>query len=442
MANFLNELAAFAVAPLSAAETALKVTRLSALDWVAVGRAGADEPVAKIVREMVLSEGGVPQASLFGSDGRVPARAAAMANGATSHALDYDDTHFAHIGHPSVAVFPAALAIGETLQASLRDVLEAALVGMELSIRVGVWLGRPHYQSGFHQTGTAGAFGATAAAGRLLGLNEEQMRHALAVAATRASGLKAQFGTMGKPYNAGIAASNGVECAQLASRGFLSNPDSLDGPFGFAATHQGTSEETAALAGLGQEWLFEDVLHKFHACCHGLHAVLEAAREIDVAEPEIAEMTAYTHPRWMTVCNQLFPDTGLGAKFSFRTVLAMSALGKDTGALDAYSEQVCAMPQLRALRERIEVHEDADLSETAARLVVLRRDGNRLEAENDLMDLMPMSTREIRLRDKATTLIGAELSASLWSVLNGSGTARDLSDYVRNASASAKPDFV
>ena len=120
----------------------------------------------------------------------------------------------------------------------------------------------------------------------------------------------------------------------------------------------------------------------------------------------------------------------------------MSALGKDTGALDAYSEQVCAMPQLRALRERIEVHEDANLSETAARLVVLRRDGNRLEAENDLMDLMPMSTREIRLRDKATTLIGAELSASLWSVLNGSGTARDLSDYVRNASASAKPDFV
>ncbi|MEX0339727.1 MAG: MmgE/PrpD family protein [Arenibacterium sp.] len=442
MVQFLDELAAFAVAPLTNAETAMKVTRLSVLDWVAVGRAGADEPVAKILRDMTLSEAGATQATLFGSDQRVPARAAALVNGTTSHALDYDDTHFAHIGHPSVAVLPAALAIGETLQSSLPDVLEAALVGMELSIRVGIWLGRPHYQTGYHQTATAGAFGATAAAGRLLGLTLEQMRHALAISTTRASGLKVQFGTMGKPYNAGIAASNGVECAQLASRGFLSNPESMDSPFGFAATHHGTAAREEAVRGMGDEWLFEEVLHKFHACCHGLHAVLEAARDLDVAEPEIAEMTAYTHPRWMSVCNQLAPDTGLGAKFSFRTVLAMTALGQDTGALDTYSERVCAMPKLKALRERIDVREDAELSETAARLVVVRRDGIRLEAENDLMNLMPMSARETRLRGKATTLIGSEMASNLWSLLNGSGTARDLSEFVRAEKASAKPDFV
>ena len=92
---------------------ALRMMQLSMLDWAAVGVAGRDEPVARITRNLVLDEGGAPQAGLIGHPGRVPARAAALANGATSHALDYDDTHFAHIGHPSVAVIPAALAVGE-----------------------------------------------------------------------------------------------------------------------------------------------------------------------------------------------------------------------------------------------------------------------------------------------------------------------------------------
>lgn len=442
MARFLDELATFAIAPLGGADTALKVTRLSALDWVAVGRAGGDEPVSRLVRDLAVSEAGAPQASLFASDQRVPARMAALVNGTTSHALDYDDTHFAHIGHPSVAVFPATLAIGEMRQSSLADMLDAALVGMELSVRVGLWLGRDHYQTGFHQTATAGAFGAAAAAGRLLGLNEDQMRNALALTSTRASGLKAQFGTMGKPYNAGLAASNGVECAQLAAHGFLSNPESMDGSYGFAATHHGAESLEEALASIGQEWIFEEVSHKFHACCHGLHAVLEAARELDIAEPEIADVTVYTHPRWMSVCNQLAPETGLGAKFSYRTVLAMVALGYDTAALDSYSEKVCALPKLKALRERIEVREDAALSETGAQLRVMRRDGKSLEAEHDLLTPMTLPARETRVRTKASVLIGAEMSGTVWSALNGTGSARDISVFLRPNTASARPDFV
>ena len=177
--------------------------------------------------------------------GKVPARAAALANGTISHALDYDDTHFAHIGHPSVAILPAALAAGEEVDASGAAVLDAFLIGAEASIRIGMVLGRPHYDRGFHQTATAGAFGATVAAARVMALTRDQTRQALSLVSTRASGLKSQFGSMGKPYNAGIAASNGVEAAALARRGFVSADDGVGGEQGFIDAHVENAFEDA-----------------------------------------------------------------------------------------------------------------------------------------------------------------------------------------------------
>ncbi len=421
--DLTNRLAGFAVGPLTTSSAARLVTSLSMLDWLAVGRAGVDEPVAQIIRSTALDEGGAGQAHLFGSPVLVPARMAALVNGTISHALDYDDTHFAHIGHPSAAVIPAALAMGELHDLALVEVSEAALMGMELSVRVGLWLGRSHYQTGFHQTATAGAFGAGAAAGRLAGLDQRQMTQVFGLLATKAAGLKAQFGTMGKPYNAGQAASAGVEAVALVARGFEANPGALEGEFGFGATHHGEGNTKAALAGLGDIWMFEEVSHKFHACCHGLHAVLEAARDLDIAAPEIAEMTVTTNPRWMSVCNQPAPDTGLGAKFSYKTVLAMQALGHDTGRLDSYSAAICADPRLVALRGQIKVQADEAIPETGTVLEMLRRDGARLEARHDLLAPMSLAAREERVRAKAVGLIGTELAGQAWGMLQSGARA-------------------
>ena len=429
-------LAHFATAPLAASPAARLVTSLSMLDWLAVGRAGAGEPVARILRDQALVEGGAGQAHIFGTPTPVPARMAALVNGTTSHALDYDDTHFAHIGHPSVAVIPAALAMGELHDLALVEVCEAALMGMELSIRVGLWLGRSHYQAGFHQTATAGAFGAGAAAGRLAGLDAGAMAHVLGLIATRAAGLKAQFGTQGKPYNAGLAASAGVEAALLVAAGFQANPGALQGTSGFGATHHGENNVEAALGGLGDFWQFESVAHKFHACCHGLHAALEAARDLDIAAPEIAEMTVTTNPRWMSVCNLPAPETGLGAKFSYTTVLAMRALGHDTGQLESYSAAICADPRLIALRTRITVLADEEVSETSARLEVLRRDGARLTAQHDLAAPMTLAAREDRVRAKAAGLIGRTLSDRAWGMLNAGGGAGDFAGLLCDKPAS------
>ncbi len=427
MTDLTSALAAFAAGPVSTTAQARLVTSLSALDWVAVGRAGAEETVSRIIRQMVLAEGGAPQTKLFGG-GSAPLRAAALVNGTISHALDYDDTHFAHIGHPSVAVFPAALAVAAWQDQPLVDLLEAALIGMETSIRLGLWLGRGHYQAGFHQTATAGAFGAAVAAGRLMGFDTAQMQDLLGLTATRAAGQKAQFGTMGKPYNAGLAASNGVETALLIQCGFQPNADALEGPHGFGATHLGANDASGGLDGLGDEWLFESVSHKFHACCHGLHAALEAARDLDIAEPEVAEIKIKTHPRWMSVCNQLAPTTGLGAKFSYRTVIAMQAMGYDTALPSSYSEAACADPRLQSLRNRITVESDEGLSETQAHISLLRRDGARREASHDLLAPMPLSDREDRVRQKAAKLIGGDDADAIWSMLRTGGRAADLAD--------------
>ena len=429
LADFVTE------ADMASAQTALAVARLSLLDWITVGIAGCDEPVAQICRDMVVSEGGTAQASLFGHSTKLPARAAALANGTASHALDYDDTHFGHIGHPSVAVFPAAIAVAEREGASFADFLEAALIGKETSIRVGLWLGRSHYQTGFHQTATAGAFGATAACARLMGLNAAQTAHAFGLTATRASGLKAQFGTMGKPFNAGMAAANGVESATLTGLGFQSNPTALEDTSGFGDTHAGAGD-LSAFDTLGTDWLFETVSHKFHACCHGLHATLEALACLpEIAPDTIARIDITTHPRWMTVCHQVAPTTGLGAKFSYTTVTAMALLDYSTAKLDSFSDAVCADPKIEALRAKVHVTADDAVSETGARVRVTLQDGTEASAQFDLNTPMQLEDRRSRVIEKSRALLGAVAAERVWTNIS---TGQPLSGLMNEMSSGQK----
>ena len=358
-------------------DSARQVAQLSLLDWIAVAIAGREERVSRIVRKLVADEGGTAEASVIGLRSKLPARAAALANGTTSHALDYDDTHFVYLGHPSVAVLPAAIAIAEKTGATGSDFLEAAMIGFETACRIGAWLGRRHYQHGFHQTATSGSFGAASAAARLLRLDEERTCHALGLTATRASGLKSQFGTMGKPFHAGMAAANGVEAALLAAKGFISRPDGLECALGFANTHAGEAEDPALVLGqLGEKFILEAVQHKFYACCHGTHAALEAlieARESHCLKPkDVQAVTLTVHPSYLSVCNIEQHLTGLEAKFSYRLTTALALSGRDTGLLSTFSDEICHDPNLIALRGRVTVVSDTHMSETAAMIRIKR----------------------------------------------------------------------
>ena len=409
-------------------ESARHIVRLSLLDWLAVALAGQDEPVSRIVRKLVADEAGAAEATVIGHDAKLPARAAALANGATAHALDYDDTHFIHLGHPSAVVMAATLALAEKTAAHGQDLLDAALIGVETGCRIGAWLGREHYRHGFHQTATTGSFGAAMAAARLLGLDEERARHALGLASTRTSGLKSQFGTMGKPYHAGMAAANGVEAALLAAAGFVSRPDGLECAQGFGETHAGAANDPAViLDGLGSEFIFEAVQHKFHACCHGTHAALEALAEArdahGLAPDDVRSVEVTVNPGYLTVCNIQEPSTGLEAKFSYRLTSAMALAGMDTGALTTFSAETCADPVLVALRDRVSVSTNANMPDTAATVRVERSSGDVLEVHHDISTPLQTEVREAKVRSKAASLLGEERAAACWQAIGALGSS-------------------
>ena len=388
---------------------ALEMMRLSLMDWAVCCIAGREEPLAVILRDKGLSEGGKAEASVIGGD-KLPAPRAAMINGAVSHALDYDDTHFAHIGHTSVGVIPAALVVAERVGASFDDFLTACLIGSEGAVRVGVQLGRDHYQVGYHQTATAGAFGACLAALRLLGADQAQAIAGIGLVSSKAAGLKAQFGTMAKPLNAGLASEAGVEAALWAMAGMTSTEQGLQA---FGVTHHGDAD-AAAFDGLGGTWRMLEVSHKFHACCHGLHAMLEALSEVSVDPADVVSVEITTHPRWMTVCNKPAPHTGLEAKFSYAQTAAMALVGGDTSAIAAFSDMVAQCSDLVALRDVVSVVTAESLTEMQARVRITLRDGAVLDAAHDLEAPMALEARAAKLMRKAQGLVPD--ADALWQV--------------------------
>ncbi|WP_299350496.1 MmgE/PrpD family protein [uncultured Shimia sp.] len=390
-------------------DNVLDVMRLSLLDWASVARAAVAEPVAIAAWAMEHSNGGYGVASVIDRKIQLPMRGAAMVNGVLGHALDYDDTHFAHIGHVSAVVLPAVLAVAEDQEESLDAALRATVVGAEAAIRTGLWLGRPHYEAGFHQTATAGIFGATAGAAALMrDLSSTEVAQAVALAGSRAGGLKAHFGTMAKPYHAGMAAAGAVESLMAVSYGVEANPAALDGPLGYGVMHGGICDATAFDA---KGYLWPAVSHKLHACCHGTHAAIEALRGFQGQAVEAVEIAV--HPRWLDVCNIPAPQTRLEAKFSLTLTGAMSLLGLPLTTDQSFEENVILSAEVVELRDKITVVGDSELADTAA--VVQVQTGGKVEtAHHDLADVADFATRKARVREKSHALIGADLSDALW----------------------------
>jgi 2-methylcitrate dehydratase PrpD len=416
--NISEEIIQFAQAKKNPPKSVTHILNLSILDWVGVSSAGINEKVSRIVRDCFLTEDGRPEAYVLGTDKKTSSRTAALINGTISHALDYDDTHFASLGHPSVVVMPAAMAISDRIGSDTGPFKEAILCGMEVAIRIGMWLGRAHYRKGFHITGTAGTFGATVASALILELNDTQFQMALGLAASRASGIKNQFGTMGKPFHAGAAASNGVEVALLASQGFEATWEPFDGIQGFASTHA-SENNINSFQDLGRDFLFEDISHKFHACCHGLHASMEALASIRDREAlipdDVQEISIVVHPQYLNVCNIMSPETGLEVKFSYRFTAAMVIHGLDTARLENFSSSICLKSDLIKMSNKVIVKTNESLSETAA-IVTLKTCDNQIFTDDyDLTKLIDPVERETKVRSKSVSLLGKENSNRLWN---------------------------
>jgi len=363
-------------------EEVLEVARHCVLDWLGCTIAAVDEPLVRILRDEIVAGEAGQGATLVASGGTTSVLTAALVNGAASHALDFDDTHRILSGHPSVPVLPAIAALAERDRRSGADLLAALVAGIEVECRLGALLGAPHYDIGWHATATLGTFGAAAAASHLLGLEEVAWRHAFGLAGTQAAGLKSGFGTMAKPLHAGKAAQGGLLAALLARGGFTANPDVVETTQGFAAVLAGTAEpDRARLDRWDGRFMISDTLFKYHAACYLTHAPINALVEIRdglgagfVAE-DVEAVDIRIDPPALKVCNIAEPTTGLEGKFSLRATAAMALLGRDTAALDSFTDAVVTAPEVVALRDRVDVRGDASVSFMRAEVTVRLRGG-------------------------------------------------------------------
>ena len=403
------------------------------LDFVGVTLAGIDEPLSRILRERAEDEGGHPQAGILGTPARVSVRQAALINGAAGHAHDYDDVHDAMIGHPTVPVAPAVLALGEYLGRNGGDVLTAFCAGVETECILGRYAGQTHYAKGWHATATLGTFGAAAASARLLGLDTEQTATALGIAGTQAAGLKSQFGTMCKPLHAGHAAATGVEAAFLAARGFTSRLDLLETHQGFMATQSQEPSLDRFYAALATPEFVPDICFKYHAACYLTHSAIEAALELaganDLRPDQIEAVDVCVNRGHFDVCNIAEPTTGLEAKFSLRFTLALALAGEDTASIRLFTDALTKRRDLVALRDRVTVRaHEQPRAETLVRIQT--RDGRTLDAEANVANpATDLDAQWQRLAEKFHTLSDPVLGAGAADVVeDGCRRLPDLDD--------------
>jgi len=361
------------------------------LDTVGVTLAGAAEPAARIVARVATPDTTGPCAVL-GTRARGIAVAAALANGTAAHALDFDDMCFVSLAHPSAPLVAAALAAAELVDASGRALLDAYIVGFEIEGRLGRTMNPRHYERGWHCTSTLGTIGATAAASRLLGLDADATAHALAIAASEASGLKENFGTMVKPLHAGLAARNGVLAALLAQEGLSASADAIAGAQGFLAAM--SSERDSAgfdetLADLHARWEIVDtgITVKLYPSCAATHPMLDVLldlrREHRFAAEDVDAIDVGVDPITPTVLIHDHPATGLQAKFSMPFCAAAAAVRGHVG-IETFDDRTLRDPAIAPVRSRVTMSVDSTLDPNAppltqARVRVRLRDGRVLE---------------------------------------------------------------
>jgi 2-methylcitrate dehydratase PrpD len=357
----------------------VSVAKCCLIDWLGVTLAGSREPLSAMLQAEAREEGAKAQATVIGGGFRTSLMQAALLNGSASHALDYDDVNLLMVGHPTVPVVPAILALSERDGGSGKDFIAAFVAGVETECRISVLMGETHYVKGWHTTATVGTFGAAAASAHMLGLDTEGCVTAFGIAATQAAGLKSNFGTMCKPLHAGKAAANGLYAALLAKRGFSSNPEILECVQGFGDTQSDSFQPDKALDGLGKTFLARSILFKYHAACYGTHASIDAASMMRTKHnltPERIEKIEVRVPEsYQKMCNIQNPQTDLEAKFSLRFTTAMALAGESTGKIANYSAEMCNDPTVVYLRDRITVVPEPKWEHANSEVIVSTTDG-------------------------------------------------------------------
>ena len=412
------------------------------LNWLgcAVGAARHESVRASLAAVQMLQP--AAQATVLGRAERVDMASASLVNGIASHTFDFDDTHLKTVIHPAGPVASALLALAEVTGASGRAVIDALVLGIDVSCRLGNLMYPDHYDRGWHITGSTGSIGAAAGCARLLGLDPARTAMALGIAASQPVGLREQFGTMTKPLHPGAAARAGLMSALMAQHGFTASARALEAPRGYVQVVSTKADWREATEALGERFEISLNTYKPFACGIVVHPGIDACaqlREQGVRAEDIERLELKVHPLVLELCGKAEPANGLAAKFSIYHACAVGLIHGRAGEGE-FSDAVVNDPQVVALRRKVRATVDAAIAEDQADVRAVLRDGRELHLfiEHAIGSVdRPMSDAalEAKFHGQADPVLGAPRVQALIQACWGLGGASGVGAVVQAAGA-------
>jgi 2-methylcitrate dehydratase PrpD len=352
----------------------MELGKKSILDGLGLALSGSKAETTSLIRQYVGAFGFAPGgAAVLGSSDKLPPRFAAFANGVAIHVDDFDDTQLASakdrvyglLVHPTVCVLPAALATAEVAGKSGKELLLAYQVGVDVECKIAEAISPRHYEDGFHSTGTCGVFGSASACSRLKGFDIEHTVRALAIAASHAAGLRENFGTMMKPFQAGHATESGLVAADFAALGWTGAEQILEAQRGFFHAYGGSYDPAAIVDRLGKPWTFQDPgvsIKPFPSgsLTHpGMTELLRLIRANSIRAADVERVEVGTNRNMPNTLIHHRPTTGLQAKFSMEFCMAILLLD---GKADQtkFTDAVTKRPDVQEMISRVRFYTDPE----------------------------------------------------------------------------------
>ena len=407
------------------------------LNWVgcAVGAARHETANAALAAVRLLQP--AAQASMLGRADKVDMASAALLNGITSHTFDYDDTHLKTIIHPAGPVASALLALAEHSDASGRELIDALVLGIDVSCRVGNAMYPDHYDRGWHITGSTGMLGAAAACARLLKLDPHKTAMALGIAASQPVGMREQFGSMTKPFHPGAAARAGLMSALLAQQGYTASSKALEAPRGFMQTVSTKNDWSEISSELGERFEISFNSYKPFACGIVIHPSIDACCQLraqGVLSDQVERVELRVHSLVLELTGKKEPRDGLQAKFSVYHGCAAGLTFGRAGE-EAFSDEIVNRSDMVELRRKVSATVDDSIHEASADVTALLKDGRRVHVfvEHAIGSLQnPMSDGQLENKFHGLTnpVLGRQATDALVNACWSLGTAASLKSLI------------
>ena len=423
-------------------QEAIHWAKVGILDTVGVTLAGAREDCTRIVEGTTRGSSG--PSLVFGGKRRIGALEAALVNGVASHALDFDDMNNTVGGHPSAPILPALFALADETGTSGRDFIAAYVAGFETECKIAMGVHFYHYTKGWHPTATLGVFGSAAACARILKLSEEKTATALAIAASLASGIKANFGTMTKPLHVGQCTRNGLFAALIARDGFTAGDCAFEHKQGFFNVFNGEGNYDAGK--ILPAWakpldiVKPGIAIKQYPCCGSTHSALDVmlglVREHRPAADTIERIDVWTHARRLEHTNRPDPKSTLDAKFSVQYCMARAILDRKI-AIEHFENNAHNEPAVRKLLPRVHAapYTTAQFpvdNHFGAEIRIALKGGKVLSGKIDQPfgrtseNGLPASLLKEKFDNCATRALTREQTASVYSAIQGLENLQDV----------------